>query len=1288
MSSPAEAEEPAELTPGTLRIYLLGTPSVEWAGQSFSIFRRQARALLYHLAAHLEPIPRDSLCYLFWPDTPDATAHRNLTRLLTHLRRELPVPELLLTSRDEIKLDNQRVWSDVSIFERLCAAREPYRRVEALHQAVELYRGPFLAGFSLSDAPEFETWTVTKRQSCERLLLEALATLIEDQTAKGAYAAAIGFAQRYLATDDLAEEVHRHLIELYAAAGDRRAALRQFEQCVEVLEQELGVDPLPETRTVYEAALAGRLQPIAVPVPEPVWATLPGLDLPLVGRDEALRRLEEAYLRAQTCQGGIVLVSGEAGIGKSRLVQHFARCLPGPASVLSGGSYPEAQTMPYQPLVEALRAQLNLQPPTWTVQPIWLAEATRLLPELHTLYPDLPPTPEAEPDEARARLFEALSQLILGLAEGTSPLLLILDDLHWADGHTLDWLAYVGRRLRDSRLLVVGTYRSEEAGAVSQLRHSLTRLGIVSEIELPALDVAAVLQLLGHLDVNVSGEAAVAGWLRQITGGNPFFLIETLRALVEGGQPLDSQHLAGLDDLPLSDAAREAIEMRLERLSSKGRQVLEAGAILGQTFGFDLLYQTAGRSDMETMDGLDELVGRQLLLEGAGRYQFHHDLMRTAVDRALSHGRRRLLHRRAGGALEKLRPDVVAALTRSFEQRKAHLRAARYPEAGRTVEIAVRLAHHFSQAGVSEKAIDYLLLAGDRTRGLYANREAIGHYQQALALLKEQEDYERAARTSMKLGLTYHNAFEFRPARRSYEEGFSLWEQAKRTPRPVSLPQAPHPLRIDQVLPPTTVDPAMAVDHYSGRVIDQLFSGLVELRPGLDVLPDVASSWEIMAGGRKYVFHLRQDVYWSDGTPVTAGDFEYAWKRLLNPATGSPLASMLFDIKGARDFHRGQMPDPDYVGVWAPDEVTLVVELEEPISYFLYLMAHYVAYPVPQQAVETHGQTWAEEGKIVSNGPFLLEAWQHGELMVLVRNPAYHGQFGGNVQRVELTLLADPCAKLAMYEADELDILTLFYPPSPEMDRARQRHFGEYISVPSLSTDFLAFDVSRPPFDDRRVRRAFVLAIDRETLAHVVMRGYTFPATGGFIPPAIPGHSPGIGLSYDPEQARRLLIAAGYPRDKGPGFPVVDWVTPSSFEPISEYLQAQWRENLGVAITWETITWERYLARMDKDPPQLFLASWTADLPDPDNFLREGAHFIGWQDHAYDRLIDEGRHVADQGERIKLYAQADRILVEEAAITPLTYARTHQLVKPWITKLPIAVTQHEWFFKDIIIEPH
>jgi predicted ATPase len=394
-----------------------------------------------------------------------------------------------------------------------------------------------------------------------------------------------------------------------------------------------------------------------------------------------------------------------------------------------------------------------------------LAEASRLLPELRHLVPGLPPPADVSSEQVRARLFEALSQLVLSFADGQHPVILCLDDIHWSDSTTLDWLAYLGRELSGSRLLVVGAYRSEEADAVVSLRHNLTRLGVLLDLDLKGLDRTAVLTVLRHMCPAQLDSAAYADRLRQATGGNPFFLIETLRILLE------TCELPGTEDLPLSATVRETVAVRLGRLSPVARQVLEAGAVLGPRFAVEIVRQTAGRDEMETLDSLDELVERQVLTEDGTNYRFHHELVRVAVYDGLGRGRRRLLHRRAGDALERQERD-------------------RFASAGQdqVPELATQLARHFEQAGVLDKAVRYLQQAGERAGQLSSHAEATGHLAKGLALIEmlphtaERDELELALLTTLGVSLVALQGYIGPRVQETYSRALALGEQLGRPP--------------------------------------------------------------------------------------------------------------------------------------------------------------------------------------------------------------------------------------------------------------------------------------------------------------------------------------------------------------------------------------------------------------------------------------------------------------------------------------------------------------------------
>jgi len=250
--------------------------------------------------------------------------------------------------------------------------------------------------------------------------------------------------------------------------------------------------------------------------------------------------------------------------------------------------------------------------------------------------------------------------------------------------------------------------------------------------------------------------------------------------------------------------------------------------------------------------------------------------------------------------------------------------------------------------------------------------------------------------------------------------------------------------------------------------------------------------------------------------------------------------------------------------------------------------------------------------------------------------------------------------------------------------RVKQLHLGEYATSPIRQCQYLGINVSKQPFDDPRVRRALALATDREAFAGMLFQGHNIPATGGFVPPDLPGHSPGIGLPYDPVQARRLLAEAGYP--DGHRFPVVEAHGMKGHVRPIDFLRQQWLDNLGIEVKWVILDRLAFLD-LNKSPMHMFMTDWIADYPDPDSFLRVGLQDIRstWQNATYEKLVRQAGQVTDQQERMQLYRQADQILIQEAAVIPLVYVREHRLRKPWLT---VPYRNRDVHTKDIIIWPH
>jgi ABC-type oligopeptide transport system substrate-binding subunit/class 3 adenylate cyclase/tetratricopeptide (TPR) repeat protein len=1017
-----------------------------------------------------------------------------------------------------------------------------------------------------------------------------------------------------------------------------------------------------------------------------------GIETRMIGRQAELNRLQEAFFTAmEDRELQMATIVGDAGVGKSRLLHEFdlwSDLVPEPFYFFKGRALQEMQSLPYSLIRDmfAFRFQIEDTDPLPVVRErleqgtsaaLGAGEESQMRAHFigHLLGFELGPTPHLEgvldvPKQIRDRALTYLADYFKALAF-QDPVLILLEDLHWADDSSLDVLNHLALALTDQPLMIVCTARpalfeARPHWGEGQPFHRRLQLEPLTKRNTRRL-LDEILQRVDQVPDTLS-DLVVAG-----AEGNPFFVEELVKMLVEDGVIIKGEDQwdvepSRLTEVRVPPTLRGVLQARLDRLPLQERTVLQQAAVVGRLFwdrAVVNIHEAAadGGEEAEVLDSLSALRGREMVFQrettaiaGAQEYIFKHAVLREVTYKSLLKRLRRIYH----------------GLVADWLMEQAGERVAEYTGL---------IADHLELAERNGEAAEYLLEAGDRARGLYAHQEAIGAYQRALALLKEQEDHEREARTWMKLGLTYHTAFDFPAADQAYEEGFALWQRVGQTELATPPPPAPHALR-QRWSRRLNLDPTMCNDEDSGLAIRQLFSGLVEVTPEMDVVPDVARSWEVSEGGRKYLFHLRDDVRWSDGSPVTAGDFEYAWKRVLHPNTDSPAASLLYDIKAAKDFHVANVSNPDDVGVRAIDPFTLAVELEGPTGYFLSLLSNPAVYPVPRHVVKARGSEWAEAGPIVSNGPFQLEDWQPGHSMVLVRNPEYHGRFRGNVWRVEVDLATDRSDTVGMYEADCLDSLSLWLLPRSLADRARERHAGEYGTAPRLASFFVAFDVSRPPFNDPRARRAFVLATDRETLAHVAYGGWASPATGGFVPPGIPGHSAGVALPYDPEEARRLLAQAGYPG--GRGFPVVEsLVRKGRLKEAFTYLEHQWRQNLGVEIRWEFVDFDIIFDRQSSNPPHMFCMAWGPDYPDPDNFLRVGlsSERARWRNAAYEGLIDEARRLTDQGERMNLYQQADRILVQEAPIMPLIYVGDHFLAKPWLRNYPGPI-------KDVIIKPH
>ncbi len=485
-------------------------------------------------------------------------------------------------------------------------------------------------------------------------------------------------------------------------------------------------------------------------------------------------------------------------------------------------------------------------------------------------------------------------------------------------------------------------------------------------------------------------------------------------------------------------------------------------------------------------------------------------------------------------------------------------------------------------------------------------------------------------------------------------------------------PPAGQVFRFNNGAEPEHLDPALASGQPDGRITRALFEGLVVSDPRtLEPAPGHAYRWEISADGRDYTFHLRPGLVWSDRAPLTARDFEWSWKRVLDPATGSRYAGLLFPVANAEAYNSGRLADADAVGIRASDDSTLVVRLADPTPHFLHLAALYTCLPVPRHAVERYGDRWTQPENIVGNGPFLLRRWEARARLVLERNPTYWDAAAVRLERVVAYSVDDAATSTNLYKAGMLDWSPSGYVPSQYLPY--MRGYADFRSAPQQTVCFYSINVTRAPLDDVWVRRALTYALDRETLARRVLRG-TRPAWGRFAPGGYPGYEPPPEIAYDPARARECLSRAGYPG--GQGFPKIEILINTSDDRrrVAEAVQAMWKQTLGIPVGVTNLEWATYLDATAKLKYQVAVRNWIGDYPDPSTFLNcyrsgDGNNRTGWSSGPYDRLLAAAQGEGDPAARLRLLSRAEAILLDEAPVIPVYQFVTHELVKPYVRGL-------------------
>ena len=694
---------------------------------------RKCKALFQILL--IEPgrvIPTDQILEYLWPALPPNKAQNNLWVTVSQLRQVLQ-PDSPSRSRSayihkqgvgyRFNPESDYLLDGDAFATHLVSAQSATDltgRITAWEAARNLYKGDYL-----EDEPYAE-WAQIPRIQWRRRYEQLLVNLAEAYGRNGRFQQAIPLCQEILTLDNTNENGYRLLMHCHAALGERATALKVYGEAVQALRNEIGVDPMPET-----ADLALQIQQL-----EGDWRieiTESSISPPFVGRGKEINQFTRLLNQTAAGHGQIALISGEPGVGKSRLVQETSLlALRQGFHLFSANCYQVEQTMPYQPLIELVRQVMACDDHWQQLAPVWLRELAILVPEMGETATDTtaiaPPTDE--PDESQqARIFQAIFHLFAKHADRYK-MLMVVDDIHWTDPATLQCLHYLACHLVQAPIGLIFTLREEYLSIDADLDamlHSLRREAHVTSLSLGRLTAADTTTLLVQMNDTAPYADRLSHWLYQETDGNPFFLTSLLQSLREDGllddaAKTDWQALARTDPtLTLPDAIRDLVHDRLQRLPQAEREALDWMAVYGRRLDFSTLQAISQQLQMTLLNAVEQLDERKLLVETRGQYDFDHNKIREVVYNDLSAARRGLYHRQIAEKLEMLQP---------------------FPDK------ASILAHHFERGGEIEKAQAYWIRAGKHALDTYAYQQAARHYERALALTDQP-----AAQVDAYLGL-------------------------------------------------------------------------------------------------------------------------------------------------------------------------------------------------------------------------------------------------------------------------------------------------------------------------------------------------------------------------------------------------------------------------------------------------------------------------------------------------------------------------------------------------------
>lgn len=470
---------------------------------------------------------------------------------------------------------------------------------------------------------------------------------------------------------------------------------------------------------------------------------------------------------------------------------------------------------------------------------------------------------------------------------------------------------------------------------------------------------------------------------------------------------------------------------------------------------------------------------------------------------------------------------------------------------------------------------------------------------------------------------------------------------------------------------PTSLDPQKVSGDWENRIVGELFEGLVTEDPDAAAIPGMAESWTISDDGLTYTFDLRDGVTWTDGQPVKASDFVFAFQRLMNPETAAEYAYLQYTIKNAEAINSGEITDPGMLGARAIDDDTLEITLENPAPYFIDGLMHYTAYPVPQHVVEEHGAEWVRLENIVTNGPYKATEWVPGSHVSMTKNVDHYAAAEMAIENVTFHVLEDESAALKRYRAGEFDILTAF--PTDQFEWMQENLPGQARVAPYAGLYYYVVNHNQPPFDDIRVRKALSKAINREVIGPQILGTGEEPAYS-WVPPGLPNYDQVAtvdwkDLPYQEKvaEAKALLEEAGFNEDN-PLELQLRYNTNENHKRIAVAIAAMWKP-LGVEVELYNTEVKVHYDELQRNVLEVARAGWLADYFDADNFLNllksdVSYNYGRYNNPEFDALLNQANATTDLVARAELLYQAERIAMDDVAAIPIYYYMSRNVVSP------------------------